>query len=77
MKRVTLFIVLIVAIAALVVVNLIIGSVSIPVADVWRILFSSLSAQPSPQDEIWTNILLQSRLPQALTALVAGAGLAV
>ena len=65
------FIVLLIAIAVLTVVNLLIGSVSIPMAEVCRILLGDDS------HVIWTNIVLSSRLPQALTAIAAGAGLAV
>ena len=71
MKRVSLFVALVVAIIVLMVVNLLIGSVKIPVADVCRVLMGDDS------NEIWTNIIFSSRLPQALTAIVAGAGLAV
>ena len=59
------------AIVVLMIVNLLIGSVRIPVVDVCRILTGDDS------NEIWTNIIFSSRLPQALTAIVAGAGLAV
>jgi len=58
-------------IAVLLVVNLLLGTVSIPVDEVCRILFGG------GDNEIWTNIVLQSRLPQTLTAIMAGAGLAV
>ena len=51
--------------------NLLIGTVNIPAADVWGILLGDDS------NEIWRNIILSSRLPQALTAIAAGAGLAV
>jgi iron complex transport system permease protein len=60
-----------VVIVILMVVNLLIGSVRIPVADVCGILAGTES------NEIWENIIWKSRLPQALTAIVAGAGLAV
>ena len=66
-----------VAIAVMVIVNLLIGSVRIPVADVCGILFSPLLEGKGEASEIWTNIIWKSRLPQALTAIVAGAGLAV
>jgi len=69
--KVSKFIVLFVAIVVLAIVNLLLGSVEIPVADVCRILMGGES------NEIWTNIIWKSRLPQALTAIVAGAGLAV
>jgi iron complex transport system permease protein len=70
--RVSKFIVLLVSIVLLVVVNLLIGTVKIPVDSVVSILTGSTEVS-----EVWTNIVLQSRLPQTLTALVAGAGLAV
>ena len=63
--------VLIIGILLLLVINLLIGSVSIPMLDVCRILLGD------DTNEIWTNIIYSSRLPQALTAIVAGAGLAV
>ena len=62
---------LLAAIAVLLVVNVLIGTVHIPVAEVCRILMGG------GHNEIWTNIVLSSRLPQALTAIMAGAGLAV
>jgi len=68
----TVSLILLVAIIVLIVVNLLIGTISIPVADVCRIL-----AGMGSDSEIWTNIVLSSRLPQVLTAIVAGAGLAV
>ena len=71
MKRPLYIILLLVAIVILMVVNLLIGSVHIPVADVCGILAGTDS------NEIWENIIWKSRLPQALTAIVAGAGLAV
>lgn len=60
------------AIIVLMVVNLLIGSVRIPVADVCRILMGDAG-----ESEIWQNIIWKSRLPQVLTAIAAGAGLAV
>src|SRR5699024_7359484 len=52
--------------------NLLLGSVSIPFRSVWNIL---TGGEGDPV--AWQNIILKSRLPQALTALVAGAGLAI
>lgn len=69
--KVSKFIILVAAIAVLLVVNLLIGSVRIPLSEILTILAGGDAA------EIPTNIVLQSRLPQALTAIVAGAGLAV
>ena len=69
--RASKFIVLLAAIVVLAIVNLLLGSVKIPVGDVCGILLGDGS------NEIWTNIIWKSRLPQALTAIMAGAGLAV
>ena len=52
--------------------NLLLGSVAIPASSVWKIIWGADAG-----NDIWQNIILKSRLPQALTALVAGAGLAV
>ncbi len=59
-------------IVVLLVANLMIGTVDIPVGSVVSILMGS-----SSESEIWQNIIFQARLPQALTAIAAGAGLAV
>ena len=69
--KLTKLIILVVSIVVLTVVNLLLGSVKIPLGDVCSILMGDGS------NEIWTNIVWKSRLPQALTAIVAGAGLAV
>ena len=52
--------------------NLLLGSVRIPVADVVGILLGDETAKAS-----WRFIVLESRLPQAITAALCGAGLAV
>lgn len=52
--------------------NLLLGSVHIPFKDVWHILWGDYDG-----NVIWQNIVWKSRIPQALTALVAGAGLSV
>ncbi len=61
-----------VAILFFLVLNLLLGSVAIPAADVVDILLGGTAENP-----IWHTIILKSRLPQALTAVMAGAGLAV
>ena len=71
-KNLTLTLFLVLAIVLLFVLNLLLGTVRIPVADICRILLGN-----GGENEIWRNIVLSSRVPQALTALVAGAGLAV
>ncbi|MBR2103056.1 MAG: iron ABC transporter permease [Prevotella sp.] len=52
--------------------SLVVGAVDIPTGEVVRILCGHASQKPS-----WQYIVLQSRLPQALTALFCGASLAV
>lgn len=52
--------------------NLVMGSVSIPLRSVWNILWGT-----GDESVIQQNIIWKSRVPQALTALVAGAGLSV
>ena len=52
--------------------NLFWGSVSIPADAVWNICLGNEVEKSS-----WTYIVLQSRIPQAITALFAGAALAV
>ncbi len=51
--------------------NLMYGSVSIPLLEVIQILFGKGSEQAA-----WQHIVWQSRFPQAITALLAGASLA-
>ena len=57
---------------ALFVANLAYGSVLIPVGEVIKIISGG-----SPEKATWQHIVLQSRFPQAVTALFAGASLAV
>lgn len=52
--------------------NLIVGSVRIPLADVCDILFDKFNGKES-----WKYIVMENRLPQALTAMLCGASLAV
>lgn len=54
------------------VLNLFIGSVKIPIRDIVAILFGDGS-----ENESWRFIIMQSRLPQAITATLCGAALAV
>jgi iron complex transport system permease protein len=66
------FFTLAIAIVVLLLLSAAIGSVSIPLAEVVRILSGNGSAR-----EGWAIIVLQLRLPRALTALAAGAALGV
>ena len=59
------------AIVALFVVNLLYGSVSIPADEVLRILMGGQASKSS-----WEFIVWQSRLPQAVTAMLCGSSLA-
>lgn len=52
--------------------NLVLGSVHIPLRSVWNIVCGS-----AEEPVVWQNIVWKSRIPQSLTALVAGAGLSV
>lgn len=74
MKRPTiLFMLLIVAsVFFFFLLNLLLGSVTIPLKSVWHILM-----QTNDEPLVWQNIIWKSRVPQSLTALVAGAGLAI
>ena len=71
-RNIFLIVSLVVLIVLLFLLNLLLGTVEIPARDVFSILMGGYEG-----NEIWRNIVLQSRVPQALTALVAGAGLAV
>ena len=70
--RIVLMLLLIVSIIVFLVLNLLLGTVNIPVGDVIDILIGAKS-----DNRIWTNIVMKSRLPQSLTAMMAGAGLGV
>lgn len=73
MKRNVCIILLLVAgIIMLFAMNLIVGSVRIPLADVCDILFDKFDGKES-----WKYIIMENRLPQALTAMLCGASLAV
>ncbi|MBR5802995.1 MAG: iron ABC transporter permease [Bacteroidaceae bacterium] len=59
--------------ATLFVVNLFVGSVEIPLKDVWNVL----CGEGDTVRASWQFIILENRLPQALTALLCGSALAV
>ena len=64
---------LLTAIVVLFLLNLFLGSVNIPMRSIWNILWGI----DGGESVIWQNIIWKSRVPQSMTALVAGAGLAV
>ncbi len=73
MKRNVCIILLLVAgIIMLFAMSLIVGSVRIPLADVCDIFFDKFEGKES-----WKYIIMENRLPQALTAMLCGASLAV
>jgi iron complex transport system permease protein len=59
-------------IVILFILNLLMGSIRIPVSDVFSILLGNESEKAS-----WRFIVLESRLPQAITAVLCGGALAV
>ena len=63
---------LVLLVVVLLAVNLAVGSVSIPLRDVISIVMGHEAARPS-----WQFIIMESRLPQALTAILCGGALAV
>lgn len=71
--RNTVFIgIIIVLILVFLFLNMVLGSVNIPMASVCHILTGN-----GEEPVTWQNIIWKSRFPQALTALVAGAGLSI
>lgn len=56
--------------------NLWFGSVHIPPATVWHVLTGSATGDETT-DTVWRFIVLESRLPAALTAMLTGASLAI
>ena len=71
-KKALLFLLLTLFVALLFLTNLFFGSVDIPYRDVVDILLSGDSVR-----EPWKLIVLETRLPQAVTALLAGAAISV
>lgn len=71
-RRIALLLLLIISIMVFLILNLLLGTVRIPAGDVIDIL-----AGAEHDNRIWANIVMKSRLPQALTTMMAGAGLGV
>ena len=72
MRRTILFVYLSILMAFAFVAQLLLGSVKIPIEQVIQVLSGHTVA-----NDTWANIIIQSRLPGALAALFAGAGLSV
>ena len=71
-KNCIIFMLLVVVVAALFLLNLFIGAVEIPFGEVLSII-----AGGECEREIWKMIVLETRLPQAVTALLSGAAISV
>ena len=78
MRHSTMMTLLILGIIVLAMLNLAVGSVAIPVNAVLTILnpFSDKALQGA-NAEVWTNIIIYTRLPPTITAMACGAGLSV
>ena len=73
MKRHTLsFTLIFISILVFFILNLVLGTISIPLRSIGNILLGT-----GDESVIWQNIIWKSRFPQTLTALVAGAGLSI
>lgn len=72
LKHIIAFVSVIIAIVLLFFANLYVGSVQIPFTAITDILLGNV-----PEKRAWGHIVLESRLPQTITALFAGGGIAV
>lgn len=66
------FAIILVSIVVFFLLNLLLGTISIPLRSIWNIIWSM-----GDEPVIWQNIVWKSRFPQTITALFAGAGLAI
>jgi iron complex transport system permease protein len=71
-RTITYLILIILSIVSFFSLNLVLGTISIPMSSVWNIL-----AGGSGESVVWQNIVWKTRFPQTLTALMAGSGLAI
>ena len=71
-RNIIFILLLVVLILVFLFLNMVLGSVNIPMKSVWNILTGQ-----GNEVTTWQNIVWKSRFPQALTALVAGAGLSI
>lgn len=71
-KNITLFIIMGIVLMLVFLLNLSLGSVKIPFKDVILSLTGGEASKPT-----WSYIIVQYRLPKAMTALIAGMGLSV
>ena len=73
LKQLILLLIITIFLVVLFVMNLFFGSVTLHLGDVWEVL----TKQASASDPVKWAIIMQFRMPQALTAMLAGSGLAV
>jgi len=71
-KNIYVFIGLAIVLAILFLVNISMGAVKIPITDVYESLTGGNASKPA-----WDYIILNYRLPKAITAILVGAGLSV
>jgi iron complex transport system permease protein len=71
-RNTILFFILSLSLLFLLVLNICLGSVSIPVREVFKSLFKTTATK-----ETWEYIILNYRLPKAITAIIVGIGLSV
>ena len=71
-QNTTTFLILIGVLLIVITLDLLVGSVYIPMKDVFEILGGGFSNNPG-----WETIVLEFRVPKAVTALLAGSGLAI
>ena len=75
MKRISIvFICILLFLVIFFLLNLVLGSVSIPFDEVCDIL---LRRDIEHENQVWKNIIFKSRFPQTITAIFAGAGLSI
>ncbi|TRX39242.1 FecCD family ABC transporter permease [Flavobacterium restrictum] len=71
-RNTLLFSLLFLGVVLLFIVNISLGSVAIPVKEVFNCLFTN-----QPSKETWQYIILEFRVPKAITAVIVGAGLSI
>ena len=69
-RQVTLFFALIIGVIVLAILGLTLGSVNIPLTEIWKI-----STGYSTTNTSWQTIVIDIRVPRTFTALLAGAGI--
>ncbi|TKS56483.1 iron ABC transporter permease [Mesohalobacter halotolerans] len=72
MKTLKLSLISILILILVLLLNISLGSVSIPLQDITRVIFTGESSV-----DTWTYIILDYRLPKAMTAIIVGSGLGV